>query len=367
MSDFRIRIDRASSRTLTDQVVRGIRSAILEGSLPVGSVLPSREKIASDCGVSVNVIREALSCLVTEGLVRARPHIGCEVLRRNKRKMTGHILRILGENDGSYIWSVVTSVLQRELSAVGLRCPQVAVTTGANGRPDYTWLEEALDDRPDMAIVFACKMTVSGIVRILERYGVPYVLVLFVQSDIQRKGRNCLKSILFDGHEAVNAFVEDCKCRRVLSVCQFGFGKDSLFDAIPQLRAAGIATEEIAVPLKSVLGDLEAIQRLAAETMSKRLARGPLSELLFFTDDYLALGAIPVLLERGVKIPQDVKVVSLANRGFGPVFPKRLTRIETDCPGDAVRIARAIVGWTRTGEVSGIDSISPRYLRGETF
>ena len=364
MSDFRIKIDRASSRTLTDQLLCGIRSAILGGSLPVGSVLPSREKIASDCGVSVNVVREALSCLVTEGLVRARPHIGCEVLRRSKRKMTGHILRILGENDGSYMWSVVTSVLQRELCAAGLCCPQVAVTTGANGRSDYTWLKEALNDRPDMAIVFACNMAVSGIVRLLERKNVPYVLVL---SDIPRRGRRCLKTIPFDGYEAVNAFVEDCRRRRVLSVCQFGFGKDSLFDAIPQLRAAGIATEEIDIPLKSVLGDLEAIQRLAAETMSKRLARGPLSELLFFTDDYLALGAIPVLLERGVKIPQDVKVVSLANRGFGPVFPKRLTRIETDCPGDAARIARAIVGWTRTDEISGIDSISPHYLRGETF
>lgn len=364
MSDFKIKIDRASSRTLTDQIVRGVRSAIFDGSLATGTVLPSRERMAKVCGVSVNVIREALSRLAADGLVRARPHIGCEVLRRSKRKMTGRVLRILGENDGSYMWSVMTAALQRELNAAGLRCSQVSVTTMPNGRSDYTGLKEALSVKPDVAVVCACNMIVSSVVRILERYDVPYVLVL---SDVQCGGRNCLKDIPFDGSEAIRAFVDDCRRRRILSVCQFGFGKDSLFNSIPLLQKAGIATEEIVIPLKNVLGELEAIQRLAADAMARRLGCGPLSELIFFTDDYLTLGAVPVLLERGVRIPQDVKVVSLANRGFGPVFPKRLTRIETDCLGDAERIARSIIGWMRTDNISGIDSISPRYLLGETF
>ena len=46
-----------------------------------------------------------------------------------------------------------------------------------------------------------------------------------------------------------------------------------------------------------------------------------LSELLFFADDYLARGALPVLLEQGVRVPSGVRIATLPNRGFPPAFP----------------------------------------------
>ena len=79
------------------------------------------------------------------------------------------------------------------------------------------------------------------------------------------------------------------------------------------------------------------------------------------------MGAVPVLLERGVRIPEDVKVVSLANKGFGPVFPKSLARIEFDFAAEAKRMAAGLMVWFRTGRFPELKDICPTYVRGETF
>ena len=49
--------------------------------------------------------------------------------------------------------------------------------------------------------------------------------------------------------------------------------------------------------------------------------RGWLPDVLFFVDDYIASGAMVALLHEGVRIPEDVRVASLYNKGLGPVAP----------------------------------------------
>ena len=100
--------------------------------------------------------------------------------------------------------------------------------------------------------------------------------------------------------------------------------------------------------------------------MRERLARGPLCDLVFVTDDYMAMGVLPVLLERGVRIPEDVCFVTLRNQGGGPAFTKSLAAIETDPWQRGASLAEQILDWFEAGTFAARPTV-PRYVRGETF
>lgn len=56
-------------RALVDHVVDEVRQSILGGDFPVGSELPTAEKLTECFGVSMTVIREAMRVLRSQGLV----------------------------------------------------------------------------------------------------------------------------------------------------------------------------------------------------------------------------------------------------------------------------------------------------------
>ena len=82
MGKVKIEIDRANGRSLTDQLVDGLREAVRLGRWKEGERLPTREELMAMCGVSRNVVQAA---------VRRRPlnelrHIAC------KESFRGHAL-----------------------------------------------------------------------------------------------------------------------------------------------------------------------------------------------------------------------------------------------------------------------------------
>ena len=67
------------------------------------------------------------------------------------------------------------------------------------------------------------------------------------------------------------------------------------------------------------------------EQLRTRLAPGnALPDLILFTDDFVAFGGLMALSELRLRVPEDVKVLTMANRGFAPVFPVSLARVEID-------------------------------------
>src|ERR1700761_2021707 len=57
-------------RKASEQVADQLRALILGGELPAGAKLPTEQTLASDLGVSRATVREALTGLSTEGLLR---------------------------------------------------------------------------------------------------------------------------------------------------------------------------------------------------------------------------------------------------------------------------------------------------------
>ncbi|SDR53093.1 transcriptional regulator, GntR family [Rhizobiales bacterium GAS113] len=64
------------SRSAHDTVLRGLGSAIVSGELPVGAMLPSKDELSRQFGVSHTSLREALQTLSAKGLIAAKTKIG---------------------------------------------------------------------------------------------------------------------------------------------------------------------------------------------------------------------------------------------------------------------------------------------------
>ena len=115
----------------------------------------------------------------------------------------------------------------------------------------------------------------------------------------------------------------------------------------------------------------ESVRRAAMRAFSARLAdgvgRARLPDLLYFADDIVASGALPALLYHGVHIPQDVKVVTIANRGNEPVLPISLARVSFDPFAAGRTIAAAVLSWLETGRFPKDVSFEDSFVPGESF
>jgi DNA-binding GntR family transcriptional regulator len=79
----------STTASLSARAYNDIRYRILSGELPLGSAV-SRRKLATDLGMSVVPVSEALQRLSTEGLVESWPRVGTRVRIPTTQDIRGH-------------------------------------------------------------------------------------------------------------------------------------------------------------------------------------------------------------------------------------------------------------------------------------
>jgi GntR family transcriptional regulator len=77
-----LRIDLASSRPLYEQIVSGLRAALVHGELQPGDSLPTVRQLAVDLGVHHNTVAESYRVLAAEGWLELRRGRGAIVVER---------------------------------------------------------------------------------------------------------------------------------------------------------------------------------------------------------------------------------------------------------------------------------------------
>ena len=82
-----IRIDRSQDRKISVQLYMGLREIILSGGLKGGERLPATRTLASEVGVSRTTALDAVSRLISEGLLESRIGAGTFV----SHTMTGRV------------------------------------------------------------------------------------------------------------------------------------------------------------------------------------------------------------------------------------------------------------------------------------
>ena len=194
----------------------------------------------------------------------------------------------------------------------------------------------------------------------LSRRGIPFVWLGHGTSS----PKNCIGKIPIRNDLALGDFVAHCREAHIRDVLQVKVWRNGL-DVAPALKRVGVHVETLCVQGPEERWKGYGLAQWAAREFSRRT--GSLPELVFFQDDHLATGALLALAAAGVEIPRDVKVVTWANRDYGPVSLVPLTRMEMDCESLGNSVAAAVLECLRTGMLPPGVVIGPRYIRGDSF
>lgn len=355
-------ISRNDSRSLIDQAADGLRAAIGSGFFKVGVPLPSYDELASELGVSRNVMRAAVGKLRDENLVRSRPRIGSVVLGRHEPVWNGRVLLLLSDRAVGYYKSMFLCELQDQLAKAGYYTQTFRATEGLPGKYDLKPLERILDQSFDLTFMFYGRETFE---RFFSRRRLPYVA--YSLETHPRRGR--VGRVFQSNDSALGEFVRHCIVSGVKHVTHVKCWGDA-----PDLRSAfkstGITVTDWEIDLSNGRQhSAEGVQRSAMEQFLNFLANGKpaLPDVFFFSDDYLTAGAMTALQHMGVQSPEDVRIVTLSNSGLGPVYLRAFTRFEVDPVRHGRITADALIAYLKTGTFPSAISLDATYIHGETF
>ena len=358
-----VSLDASSDTTLTEQFVLSLKAAIRAGDLRVGEILPPVREWAAALGCSAFVPRRAMGLLAKEGVLTIKRHVGAIVTGRlapERKKLVIYVTR-----DNGDIWSrnVFAFRLGEILRKAGFRFEHVHINRRS---PEFACdhLTDAISRGVDFAV---CEVAQSRFTEAFRKAGIPFAVIAIGNEE-------------FRGAEAVFSRVDDelvddivgllkrTKCRRV---ALYGAGElvnDRLsapfFKAGIHLQRRNILPEQ---SRHSCRATVDSVQRSALESFEAMLSAGTgLPDAFVFYDDYIAAGAFLSLAHHGVKIPEDVKVLTFSNKGLGPVFFRPLTRFESDHAANAAKIGRWIKAWI-SGKPIAPPRIAAKLIQGDTL
>ena len=352
-------LDRTCEGTLSEQLAERLRRCIANGVWKPGSVLPGIRELAKLCGTSTRVPKAAIAMLEGENLVRPRPRLGCEVLAGDRNVWRGRVLFVKSGQFDSYYQNTAFGVLAERLTEARYHVELVSVRQGANGAFNLVDLKRSLADSADLVFVTGRAPCVAAAVAASGR---PFFQLF---GSVVSEGGRCVGQCRFSAENAFGRLFAQYKAKGVRSVRLIAMEDDHL-DFVGVMRAAGIRVDADIVSYRCGDRRLEQVMRAGIDA-AKRLMKPELPDLLVVSDDYLAIGVLQELAERGISALRDLGLVVCSNRGFAPVSARSLTRFEWNAFADGERLAHRVIQYLSRGIPPGRVSLPVRYLSGRTF
>ena len=365
MEKIPFRLDRNRSESLVRQMTDKLRDAIATGYYKPGGMLPTIQEWAKTLEVSIRVPVGALANLKKEELVVSRPRHGCMVLPRKRQTWRGHVLMVRPVDSHCRYVGEQLAAVEEPLSKAGYLVTTVVVR-GRDDVFDFSMLDSELRRNVSLAIVFGDQMP---ILRRVAKAGVPYVD--FSTQSTAEKPSGCLGHVPFWKDGALAQFVDHCVRAGVRSVVVVGKAGRQPDSSVAALEGAGIAVEQILVDAEFGQERAENLERETCRAMDRLFAsrgRDWLPDLIYSIDDYQSVGLLFSLLAHGVKIPEDVRFVTVKHRGSGPATSKSITCIQYDSVAEGRATGLAAARYLSCGKFDlDAESIAPKYLVGDTF
>ena len=356
-------IDRNGSGTLCDQIAEGFRRAIAAGEYRPGDRLPQMRKLAAHFGVSIRVVVRALAKLETERLVSGRRGVGCIVAKPPTSFWKGQVLVIVPGGDYVYCQNIRTGVVCDRLAVRGYMVQRVTVPAFGRDVYDFRSLDQLLRLDTSLVVMIGPQPEIE---RHLAASNVRYVVV--GKASVQ--SAKCVGCIGNDALSAIEDFAAHAARAGVGNAVLVGANYSEFHPKIlSSLVAKSVKVKEWKIRTGvHVSGRLDIMQEKTRDFFRAKLRGGAkLPDLFVFIDEYRAMGGALALYEAGVRIPEDVKFVTIANVGNGPVLRKGVARIEYDPFKDGRRIADILLEFLSAGEFPSDATIAARYVPDETF
>ena len=313
------KLDPHAKASYTEQLADAMREAIRTGRYYAGERLPSWDEIAAELGVSRRIPRDAMKDLAREGYVVSRPRVGTVVGNMSERRIwKAPVLFIRYEVDAeSYASTARLNAFRRRLLDAGYPTMPLEIPRKKRGGFDFPSVEGVTQFRHSL-IINDCPYH-PEIGEWCAGIGVPVVNACEVKTPWREEFENAFCEL-----------ADHCRRRGVKRIVEVTFSSPATMRLPSSFSRAGIELDGWMIPPQRGLPRLEAIRSAAEAAFACRLAnegRGWLPDLFFFVDDYLASGALLALSLAGVKMPEDVRLVTLANEGNVPVWHGSVARL----------------------------------------
>jgi DNA-binding LacI/PurR family transcriptional regulator len=323
-------IEAGNSEPLYYQVANDIRAKIASGALEPGNQLATQSELANQYSVSLITIKKALSDLSREGLIYAIAGKGTYVANRSphvdftKLKTIGFVLRDLE----SPFFSKILSSVEKELSAEQYNL----LLSSTSGR----------DDQEDRMIQHFLQIGVSGliiasmsreyiaspIIRKLHREQFPHVVVSYIaDEDIAYVGTDheegaflATQHLLKLGNKRLG-YINGVSGERGSLLGDLR--KKGFLRALQQYGVEYIPAFEYRFQLRGEWNDYQSGYEIGLEFARTSIR----PEAFFVFDDLSALGFQKAVLDKGMRVPQDVAIVGFDDIRRGVTAPVPLTTV----------------------------------------
>ena len=354
-------LDPLDNTPLSMQLAAAVKKSITRGKYKPGEVLPGIHDLAAQCSTSVKVARRALELLAAEGWTHPQRGIGSVIAERGvNMREAGRILMYVRDTGWSYYCAKLVATMSARLRADGYTITTISAS-GRSEREPCRRLETMLKERWSLVLLMGGAI---GARQLAASSGWPFALIGDGAPLPSCSASNCIGGIQMLNGKAVPDFIRACVRQNVRHLVQFLYAEGG-FDVTPMLTKAGITVETVRVPRRNTPED---VSLGAMRAMRNRIGKGcALPDLFLFTDDYLAQGALLTLAVTGIRIPDDVKVVSFANRGLGPIWISPLTRLEVDSVAHGTAVAKGIAHYFKTGMFPSGLVLGSVWKKGVTF
>ena len=338
----RFTLDRSRRGNLTEQIAAGLRTAIETGYYRPGDILPPVRDLAQILGVSMGIAVQAVNRIREAGLISPRPAVGSVVCAKDRPLWKGQVLIVVPSGIGNPSGNAAYAVLRDTLTANGYLPLTATVLRTPDGKFDFSLLETVMRQQLDLVVQLHDQPEIA---RWLSRKGVPFIR--FTQKALRLA--NCVGNVVRRDDLAVSDFLAHCRREEVSRVLQVAAWSSGL-DVAPPLKRLGIDVETWRVPLLKNECTGYALAKWAAETFAEWLTRNGkdrLPDVIFFRDDHLTTGALLAFATAGIRIPEDVRIVTWSNRDYGPVSLFPVTRMEMDVAAQGRALAEHVLTYLR--------------------
>ena len=154
-------LDPTAAETLTEQLTEKLRYAIANGIYKPVDKLPGVRQMAKLCGTSIHVSVGALKTLMEEGLVKARPRIGCVVLDKSRKNWHGRVLLVHVGAHSNYNQNVFLAEVATHLEEANWRVLHTFIPRHeAAGLYDLTSFRKTIAEKYDLCVLPSCDVPV---------------------------------------------------------------------------------------------------------------------------------------------------------------------------------------------------------------
>ena len=357
------KLDFSAYGTLAAQLADNIGRAIACGDLKPGDKLPSIAQMAERCGTSVRVSREAVRILENEGVLKGRPRLGLVVLEKQRFVWRGSVLFVSYGRQSYYYRGVLHKNIAQRLADEGWRVDHVNILLGeGTAEKQMRPLRRALQNGP--LLVFGADLDPLALEEI-RRAAVPYFAVAGLTGT---EHGDAAGFISFSEAKAIVEMAEVSAMMGVKRALRIAIDDADQLFSLP-FEQRGIATEQMVVHPETGIGRFENSAGEVYRRVRARVSdpRRPKVDLLYFADDSFTSAGLWAIQDAGLRIPDQIRVASLSNKGNRPFCPVALTCVEHDLVGYARTIARRLLAFLDGKKPVGRMTCAARLIRGKTL